>query len=163
MLNYRFLPTFILLTITFRVNQAYSEHKHSLTFRVRRYVVVCTDCKSAQQCTTIEGTPMPFPKLHPGPCSSVGMPRGRGRQTHRQTDRHTHRRRWPPYISRRLQLTRNDNLYFTDIRQQKKRENVINTITPIYGWEVELLECQSGSVRIFLFTDSSGLQTSAHQ
>jgi len=87
MLNY---IVFFLLTITFKVNQAYSEHKHLLTFRVRRYFVMCTDCESAQQCTTIEGTPMPFPKLYPGRCSSVGMRRARGRQTHRQTDRHTH-------------------------------------------------------------------------
>jgi len=37
--------------------------------------------------------------LHPGPCSSVGMRRG--------TDRQTHRRPWPIYISPRLCLTRN--------------------------------------------------------
>jgi len=37
------------------------------------------------------------PKLHPGPCSSVGIrPR---------TD--THRRAWPQYILRRLRLTQN--------------------------------------------------------
>jgi len=41
----------------------------------------CTDCKSAQQCTTT-GHPLPFPHLHLGPCSSVGMRRG----TYRQTD-----------------------------------------------------------------------------
>jgi len=35
----------------------------------------------------IEGT-LPFQKLHPGPCSSVGMQRGTDRQTDRQT--HTH-------------------------------------------------------------------------
>jgi len=33
-------------------NQAQIDYKHSLTFRVRRYVVIatkpCTDCKSAQ-------------------------------------------------------------------------------------------------------------------
>jgi len=33
--------------------------------------------------------PLPFPKLHPGPYSNVGMQRGR--DTHRQTDRHTFR------------------------------------------------------------------------
>ena len=32
----------------------------------------CTDCKSAEQCTT-RGNPYDFPKLHPGPCDSVGM------------------------------------------------------------------------------------------
>jgi len=35
----------------------------------------------------LEGTPYHFPKLHPGPCSSVGMRRGSG--THRQTDTQT--------------------------------------------------------------------------
>jgi len=47
--------------------------------------------------------PIPLPKLHPGPCNSVGMrPR-----TDSHTDRQTHRRAWPQYISRRLRLTRN--------------------------------------------------------
>jgi len=41
---------------------------------------LCTDCKSTQYCTT-RGHPYHSPKLHPGPCSSVGMQRG--------TDRHT--------------------------------------------------------------------------
>jgi len=42
-------------------------------------------------------------KLHPGPCSSVGVrPR-----TDTQTDRQTHRRAWPQYILRRLRLTHN--------------------------------------------------------
>jgi len=41
----------------------------------------CTDCKSAQ----LEGSLYHAPKLHPGPCSSVGVrPR---------TDRHTHTHR----------------------------------------------------------------------
>ena len=45
------------------------------------------------------GIPYYSPKLHPGPCNSVGMrPR---------TDRQTHRRAWPQYISRRLQRRRN--------------------------------------------------------
>ena len=46
----------------------------------------CTDCKSAQDCTTIGGIPYDYPKLHPGPCSSVGMHRG---QTDTQTDTQT--------------------------------------------------------------------------
>jgi len=47
------------------------------------------------------GIPYHSPKLHPGPCNSVGMrPR-----TVTQTDRH--RSRWPQYILRRLPLTRN--------------------------------------------------------
>jgi len=47
----------------------------------------CTDCKSAQQCIT-RGHPLPFPKLHPGLCTSVGMRRG----TDTHTDRHTYGR-----------------------------------------------------------------------
>jgi len=43
------------------------------------------------------------PKLHPGPCSSVGVrPR-----TDRHTDRQTHRRAWSQYILRHLRLTQN--------------------------------------------------------
>jgi len=41
----------------------------------------CTDCKSAQQCTT-RGNPYHCPKFHTGSCSSVGMRWG--------TDTHTH-------------------------------------------------------------------------
>jgi len=41
------------------------------------------------------------PKLHPGPCSSVGI----WPWTDRQTD--THRHAWPQYILRRLRLTQN--------------------------------------------------------
>jgi len=57
-------------------------------------------CKSAQQCTT-KGHPLPFPKLHPGLCSSVGMRPWTDTQTDRQTDACDH------YISHRLRLTRN--------------------------------------------------------
>jgi len=58
----------------------------------------------------IEGTPYsmpvgPLPKLHPGPCTSVGM--RQGTDTHRETNRHTDRLAWPIYISRRQQLTWN--------------------------------------------------------
>jgi len=44
----------------------------------------------------LEGTPYHSPKLHPGPCSSVGMRRG--------TDTYTHKWPWPIYISCRLWL-----------------------------------------------------------
>jgi len=44
------------------------------------------------------GIPYHSPKLHPGPCNSVGM--------QPQTYRQTHRRAWPQYILRRLRLTR---------------------------------------------------------
>jgi len=51
------------------LNRAPSEYKHSLTFRIRvmlsqrRYL--CTDCKSAQYCTT-KGHPLPFPQVTSG-------------------------------------------------------------------------------------------------
>jgi len=49
----------------------------------------------------LAGIPYNSPKLHPGPCNSVGMrPR-----TERQSQ--THRCAWPEYISRRLRLARN--------------------------------------------------------
>jgi len=47
------------------------------------------------------GIPYHSTKLHPGPCNSVGM----WPQT--DTDRQTHRRAWPQYISRGLWLTWN--------------------------------------------------------
>ena len=45
--------------------------------------------------TQLEGTPLPFPKLHTGPCSNVGMRRG----TDTHVDRHTDRRWSLQYIS----------------------------------------------------------------
>ena len=46
-------------------------------------------------------------KLHPGPCSSVGVrPR---------TDTQTHRRAWPQYILRRLRLTQNVTTEFSSM------------------------------------------------
>ena len=72
------------------LNQAWSERKHSLTFRVRHFVVsketrapTANPPNSAQ----LEGTPSPYhsPKLHPGPCSSVGMRRGTDTRTDTQT------------------------------------------------------------------------------
>jgi len=50
-------------------------------------------------------TPYHLPKLHPGPCSSVGMRPRTVRQTFRHTQ--THWRAWPIYVSRRLRLTQN--------------------------------------------------------
>jgi len=73
---------------------------YSLTFRVRLMLhsnatraPIANQLNSAQ----LEGIPYHFPKLHPGPCSSVGM-RRRGQQTDRQTDTQTHRRAWPQYM-----------------------------------------------------------------
>jgi len=51
----------------------------------------------------LEGTLYHSPKLHPGPCCSVGMRRCTNTQTHRHTSA------WPIYISRRLWLRRNVN------------------------------------------------------
>jgi len=49
-----------------------------LTFRVRSYAVV----HQLQIRPTVHyGAPLPFPKLQPGPCSSVGMWRGTDTQT----------------------------------------------------------------------------------
>ena len=87
-----------------KFNLAYSEYKHSLTFRVRRYVVIATKPVHRLQIrlrdsAQLESTSYHSPNLHPGPCSSVEMRRG--------IDRQTHRRPWPIYISPRLRLTRN--------------------------------------------------------
>jgi len=57
------------------------------------YTCVC--CHSNETCAPIANppnnaqltrTPYHSSKLHPGPCSSVGMRRGTDRQTHRHTD-----------------------------------------------------------------------------
>ena len=81
-----------------------------LCFHSNKWMNPCTDCKSAQN-AQLRGTPYHSPKLHPGPCSSVGVMQGTDRQTHR----HTHRRPWPLYISCRLRLTRNVTNRVTDI------------------------------------------------
>jgi len=49
------------------------------------------------------GQPLPCPKLHPGPCSSVGVRPRTDRHTHRQTNRCTR----PQYILHRLRVTQN--------------------------------------------------------
>jgi len=54
-------------------------------------------------CAQLGGSLYHAAKLHPGPCSSVGVRPRTDRQTHRQT----HRRAWPQYILRRLRLTQN--------------------------------------------------------
>jgi len=46
-------------------NQAYGEYKHSLTFRVRRYVVMCTDCKPARRYVVIETKPVHRLQMRP--------------------------------------------------------------------------------------------------
>jgi len=69
-------------------NYAYSEYKHSLTFRVQRYVAITTKPVHRLQIRPVvptRGHPLPFPKLHPGPSSSVGMQRGTDIQTHTET------------------------------------------------------------------------------
>jgi len=65
-------------------------------------------CQSNKTCASIanlpnsaqlQGTPYHSPKLHPGPCSSVGM--------RWKTDRQTHRCPWPIHILLQLCLIRN--------------------------------------------------------
>jgi len=75
--------TFVSNKATTFVNQAYSEYRHSLTFRVRLYVVIATKPVHRLQIRPIVHNydPLPFPSLHPGPCSSVGMQRGTDRRT----------------------------------------------------------------------------------
>jgi len=81
------------------MNQAQSEYKHLLTFRVAtKPVPIANPLNSAQ----LEGTAYHSSKLHPGPCSSARMLRRRW-----GTDTQTHRRPWQIYISPRLRLTRN--------------------------------------------------------
>jgi len=51
-------------------NQAYSEYKHSLTFRVRRYVFIATKPVHRLQIRPIDttkGRPLPFPRVTSGP------------------------------------------------------------------------------------------------
>jgi len=63
-------------------NQPESEYKHSLTVRVRRYVVIATKPLHRLQIrrTVHNYRALPtIPKLRPGPCSSVGMRRGTDR------------------------------------------------------------------------------------
>jgi len=63
-----------------------------------RYVAVATQPVHRLQIRpivqTTRGHPLPFPKLHPGPSSSVGL--------RLQTDTQTRRRAWPIYRSRRV-------------------------------------------------------------
>jgi len=66
---------------------ASTNNRHSLTFHVRRYVVIATKpvhrLQIRQQCTA-RGHPYHSPNLHPGQCSSVQMQRG----TQRHIDHH---------------------------------------------------------------------------
>jgi len=61
--------------------------KHSLTFRVWRYVVNETRAPIANPPSSaqLQGTQYHSPNLHPGPCSSAGMRRGTDRQTYADT------------------------------------------------------------------------------
>ena len=94
----------------------------------------CTDCKSAQQCTTrnsaqLGGIPYHVPKLHPGPCNSVGM----RPLTDRHTDRQTHTR---VIISRRVRLTRNVINYMPLLRSRRT--------SPHFGWYSFLVQLRVG-------------------
>jgi len=63
----------------------------------------CAPIANLPNSAQLEGTTYHSRKLHPGPCSSVGM----WPWTDRQTDMDIHRRVWPIYISPWLRLTRN--------------------------------------------------------
>jgi len=78
-----------------------------LIFRVGRYAVMCTDCKSTNG-VQLEGTPTIPPSYIR--VRAIVWACGRG-QLHRQTDRKTHIRARPIYISRRVRLTRNAMIY----------------------------------------------------
>jgi len=65
------------------------------------------------------------PKLHPGPCSSVGV--------WLRTDRQTHRRAWPQYILRHLRLTqnvkkRNDCYQSAQLQQIRNNQKYVTVI-----------------------------------
>jgi len=67
---------------------------YSLTFRVRVRVMWPTNAirapiENPPNSAQLGGIPYHSPKLHPGPCNSVGMRPLTDRQTDRQTDRHT--------------------------------------------------------------------------
>ena len=101
---------------------------YSLTFRFRRYAVMCADCQYARRYVVIvtklvhrlQIRPQCITRGHPTILPSYIRVRavvwecGEGQtdtQTHRHTDRYTHMRTrvWPLYISRRLRLAQNVN------------------------------------------------------
>jgi len=90
-----------------------TRHRASTSTRWHFAFVLChsneTHAPIANPSSSVtKGHPYHSFKLHPGPCSSVGM--RRLTDTHR--DGQTHRHAWPIYISRRLRLTRNtDSIY----------------------------------------------------
>ena len=98
-----------------------------------------TDCKSANS-AQLGSTPYHFPKLHPGPCSSVGM----RRQTDTQTDTQKHRRgwRWPIYISPRPCLTRNIILQPNQLHQRFAPAN----LRYLFSWNPENLPWENSSL-----------------
>jgi len=96
-----------------------SEYKHSLTFRVRRYVVTateheqrypCTGCKCVQQCTT-RGHPLPFP---PG-CIRVRAVAWECAEG--QTDRHVHTQ------------TRVTNIHFASSTTHAKCDDIMASLS----------------------------------
>jgi len=93
--------------------------------------------------------------LHPGPCSSVGMRRG--------TDRQTHRRPWPIYISPRLCLTRNvtrhrasTSMYSLTFRVNCKSANSAQLGgIPYHSPKLHLGPCNSVGMRPWADTQTS--------
>jgi len=80
--------------------------------------------------TQLQGIPYRSHKLHPGPCSSVGMRQG--------TDRQTHIQPWPLYISPRLHLTQNvtstcsDHIDYTISRYWSRIRRAYDIVAAIY-------------------------------
>jgi len=82
------------------INHAYHEYKHSLTFRVRRYVVIAMKPVHRLQICPIVHNYRASPTIPPSyiRICAVVWECGKGE---------THRRAWPIYILPRLRLTRN--------------------------------------------------------
>ena len=51
------LVSFDVQSVKAKKNEAWSEHKHSLTFHVRRYVVIANPCTDSPNSAQLEGTP----------------------------------------------------------------------------------------------------------
>jgi len=84
-----------------------STSKYSLTFRVR-VVAIATQPVHRLQIRPIVhsyGHSLSLPKLHPGPCNSVGMRPPTDMLTHRHTDARDHNTFGVVYDSRQMQST----------------------------------------------------------
>ena len=136
---------------------------HSLTLRVRRYVVTATKlmhhyCKSANSAQR-QGAPHTIPQLTSGSeqyCGNAATYRQTGRYRH--TNRHTGRRAWPIYISRRLRLTRNVtiigfvqftwDLLFQIINEEKQQVILLKVSLNIRNYSRIFHSCNIRNMRI---------------